>query len=77
MQRKKSRRTVRKVVRRRPVRKAGTRAIVPASAPVVYRGGQPVKLDEKQIDLIKSLCAKDSTPEEFELFMQICRKSNN
>ena len=42
---------------------------------VVYRNNQPVKLEQKQVDLIKSLCAKDSTPEEFELFMQICKKS--
>ena len=42
---------------------------------VVYRNQQPVRLDQKQVDLIKSICAKNSTPEEFELFMQICKKS--
>ena len=42
---------------------------------VVYRNNRPVELNEHQVNLVKNLCAKDSTPEEFELFMTICKKS--
>ena len=66
----------RRAITRRPARRPSNRVVKPATlAPVVYKGGQPVRLDEKQVELIKSLCAKESTPEEFELFMQICKKS--
>jgi phage recombination protein Bet len=44
-------------------------------AMVVYKNNQPVRLNDHQVDLIKKLCAKDSTPEEFELFMTICKHS--
>lgn len=63
----------------RPHRRSASRAIVPAqvppSDPLVYRGGRGLLLNREQVDLIKRLCAKDTTQDEFALFMQICRKS--
>ena len=44
-------------------------------AMVVYKNNQPVRLNDHQVDLIRKLCAKESTPEEFELFMTICKHS--
>ncbi len=42
----------------------------------MYRGGnRPITLEEKQLALIRDLCAKGTTDQEFELFMQVCRKS--
>lgn len=69
---------MKKKTRRRPHPKPKSKHITrkaPAQPMVVYRNNRPVQLEQKQVDLIKSICAKDSTPEEFELFMQICRKS--
>jgi phage recombination protein Bet len=40
---------------------------------VPYR--RPASLEQKQIDLIRNLYAKNATDEEFELFMQICKSS--
>jgi phage recombination protein Bet len=41
----------------------------------VYRGNKPITLEEKQVALIRDLCAKGTNDQEFELFMQVCRKS--
>lgn len=60
----------------KPKAKAITRRPHPKQqAMVVYRNNRPVELNEHQVNLVKNLCAKDSTPEEFELFMTICKKS--
>jgi phage recombination protein Bet len=41
----------------------------------VYRSGRPVTINQTQIDLIRDLYCKDATPQEMELFLQICKSS--
>ena len=47
----------------------------PAQPMMIYQNNRPVQLNNRQVELIKSLYAKNSTPDEFELFMQICKSS--
>src|SRR5271166_5652076 len=42
---------------------------------LVYVQGKEHRLDEKEVQLVRDLCAKGADEQEFQLFMQICRKS--
>lgn len=59
-------------IRRKIRRKA--RKAKPSTA-IIYRSGRAVTLNQTQLELIRDLYARDATPQEFELFMQICRSS--
>jgi phage recombination protein Bet len=59
--------------KRQPRRKSKRQS--PQQAMVVYRQGKQVELNDHQVNLIRNLCAKDATEQEFELFMTICKKS--
>lgn len=67
----------RRVIHRKPSRsRAITRKPKPQQQPlVVYKQQRQVELSSRQVDLIKSLCAKDANLEEFEVFMQIAKSS--